>query len=850
MRFQQLFLLSTLLMADYALGSRPTGVLKSLPADFGTSTTSVVPDAYIVEFFEDGAKSTVRDQLFSNLKEQGIVYKERTTFSDSFNGVSINVDSQHADFLASVQGVKAVWPITQHKRSAAIDTSKIYGSGSLPANLISSPHVMTGVDKIHQKLKNTGAGIKVGGIDTGIDYTHPALGGCFGKNCRVQYGYDFVGDAYNGDVGSLKGDSDPKDCQGHGTHVAGIIGANDKSFVGVAPDVTLGAYKVFGCDGGAPTDMIIKAIEQSVVDKMNVINLSLGSSLPYPDDPMTRALNKASDAGVVVVVAAGNDGMNGLWTIGRPSTAVKSIAVASFDNVKYPGQAFTINEDKNKKFVAGYEGTEAVTFKNTPFAIAKTGGCSPLNEDLTGKVVLFFKAESCDLTVKGVNAQNAGAVGAFVYSSTFGAYVATTMDPSLKIPLMGLQASDAAYLNDLYTKNKDLTISFDTVQKLYDNPNGGKPSSFTSWGPDFELNFKPDVGAPGGIIYSTFPIAKGSYAHLRGTSMASPYTAGSAALVLKAKGLIEPSVVRTLLQHTSQPVRELNFKGLTSAGKQGSGLINVWDAIHTTTFVSPAKFSLNDTTHFNGIHTFTLSNNGKKSITYAIDHYPAVSVNGYDKNGYPALQNGFVLSGAGASAKASPSTVTVRPGQSKKVKVTLTPPRFDKKDLWIYSGYVNFKPLNTKDNVVRVPYAGVAGDLHSVKVIDLKGERQPTVVSYITGLPKDEYTLVGADVPRISFPLIHATKYLSIALGDAKGQEVGLLGLVEGGFSRNYPGTTVKIAFTGTITVVKDGKAQEVQAPSGTYTVIVKGLKPFGSPNKPSDFDTWVSKPFAVKRKN
>ncbi|KAK9760062.1 hypothetical protein K7432_016298, partial [Basidiobolus ranarum] len=142
MRLQQLFLLSAVLMAEYALGSRPIGVLKSVPAGFGGNTISVVPHAYIVEFHEDGEglKSSAREHLLANLKQQGIVFQERATFSDTFSGISLNVDSKHADLLASVQGVKAVWPITQHKRNAAIDQSKILGSGSLPANLISSPH--------------------------------------------------------------------------------------------------------------------------------------------------------------------------------------------------------------------------------------------------------------------------------------------------------------------------------------------------------------------------------------------------------------------------------------------------------------------------------------------------------------------------------------------------------------------------------------------------------------------------------------------------------------------------------------------------------------------------------------
>ena len=59
------------------------------------------------------------------------------------------------------------------------------------------PHMMSGVDKLHVE-GFIGAGIKVGIIDTGIDYHHPALGGCFGPGCKVAGGADFVGDAYNG----------------------------------------------------------------------------------------------------------------------------------------------------------------------------------------------------------------------------------------------------------------------------------------------------------------------------------------------------------------------------------------------------------------------------------------------------------------------------------------------------------------------------------------------------------------------------------------------------------------------------------------------------------------------------
>ncbi len=113
---------------------------------------------------------------------------------------------------------------------------------------------MTGADIAQSELGYTGAGVKVAVMDTGVDYQHPDLGGCFGPGCRVAFGWDFVGDTFNADPSSTAynpvpaPDNDPDDCNGHGTHVAGIIGANG-TVTGVAPDVTFGAYRVFGWVG-------------------------------------------------------------------------------------------------------------------------------------------------------------------------------------------------------------------------------------------------------------------------------------------------------------------------------------------------------------------------------------------------------------------------------------------------------------------------------------------------------------------------------------------------------------------------------------------------------------------------
>lgn len=141
-----------------------------------------------------------------------------------------------------------------------------------------SIHGMTGVDRL-RKEGYTGTGIKVAIVDTGIDYLHPDLGGCFGPGCKVGFGYDLVGDDYTGDNEPVP-DNDPYDnCSGHGSHVGGIIAASANEqdyFTGVAPNVTLGAYRVMGCDGGVTNDVLLQAFMMAFESGADIITSSLG----------------------------------------------------------------------------------------------------------------------------------------------------------------------------------------------------------------------------------------------------------------------------------------------------------------------------------------------------------------------------------------------------------------------------------------------------------------------------------------------------------------------------------------------------------------------------------------------
>ena len=214
-----------------------------------------------------------------------------------FSGVAATVDAAAVEEIRRLPNVAAVHEDVIVR--AALTTS-------VP---------MIGASTVAGTYGVTGAGIRVAVLDTGIDYTHADLGGCLGVACKVAGGYDFVND-----------DSDPRDDHGHGTHVAGIISANG-TLKGVAPGATLLAYKVLDSAGYGFASDIIAGLEQAMLDGANVANLSLGGE-GSPDDPASQALDNATAAGVLSVVAAGNRGP-AYQTVQSPGTARTALTVGA-----------------------------------------------------------------------------------------------------------------------------------------------------------------------------------------------------------------------------------------------------------------------------------------------------------------------------------------------------------------------------------------------------------------------------------------------------------------------------------------------------------------------------------------
>ncbi len=356
----------------------------------------------------------------------GAQFTERRSFDVLFNGFTVEASAADRVKLARVQGVKALYPVEIIAAPAPGRESAI--SPDLVAAINS-----TGASAA-QNAGLSGKGIKVGIVDTGIDIDHPAFGGggvpdeTGFPTARVAYGYDLVGDDYNSSGATDSAlvpvpDANPDDCNGHGTHVSGIVGGNGGGIKGVAPGVTFGAYRVFGCTGTSSSEVIVEALERAYADGMQVINQSLGAGRQWPQYPTAQASSRLAAKGVVMVASIGNNGPGGsspdaLFAAGAPGVGANVIGVASYDNAQ---QSFTVNN-------LPYGFNTATGAPAAPIAgslpMSKTGtpttandGCSPLPAgSLTGTAVLIRRG-TCGFFVKATNAQNAGAAAVVLYNN-------------------------------------------------------------------------------------------------------------------------------------------------------------------------------------------------------------------------------------------------------------------------------------------------------------------------------------------------------------------------------------------------------------------------------------------------
>jgi minor extracellular serine protease Vpr len=823
---------------------------------------------------------TSLDTFRARAKDSAVDFTERYVYQRVWKGVSVRASADAAASLGRLRGVKAVFPVLNVELEP-VDTAS-------PELLYAL--AMTGADVAQQNLGLSGAGVKVGVIDTGVDYDHPDLGGGFGPGSRVVTGYDFVGNRYSssGSGGALKPhpDKDPDDCNGHGTHVAGIIGANgdpDAGGVrGVAPGVTFGAYRVFGCEGTTHSDIMLAAMERALADGMDVVNMSIGSAFQtWPQYPTAVGADALVDAGVVVVTSIGNSGANGVYSASAPGVGRKVIGTASFDNTHVELALFRVSPDARAiGFMPAAAAPDPPTQGSVP--LARTGtpasdadaclvsGESPLPAgSLAGKIALIRRG-TCGFYEKSMNAQNAGAVGVVLYNNVAGLLTPTVAPvpptaPPITIPVVFVQAVDGVLLNDRIASDPT-TLTWTDEREYFVNPTAGRSSSFTSFGLTAELDLKPNIGAPGGAIRSTYPLEAGGYAVISGTSMASPHVAGAAALFLEAHPTASPAAVKTALQNSADLVPHPTLSNPDFVHRQGAGMVDIDDAITATTTVTPSELSVGEGTSATPkMFELTIANNSTGPITYTLSHQPAL----------PTLLSTFspstTTSPLGAAVLSfAPSSLTLPAGAMGNVNVTITPPPntggAEVLDKGVYGGSI---VVAGEGRTYGVPYAGFIGDYQSIQVLASLAASCPlspfpwifkvggeticvaatptapavTIAGFTRQAEGATYNIEDRnDRPVILYHRAHQSRRLEIRAIDVATNQTYPVAAFDyltrnatstGLFSYTWDGKTL---FTNPA-----GKVHRKGLPDGAYTLQIVVTKALAEPNNPAHIETWTS---------
>ena len=469
-------------------------------------------------------------------------------------------------FLISIISICTVLVTTQLQTQDEISTL-VNNSG---------PHIGT---TVAHNYGLDGSGIIVSVIDTGVDFTHPDLLG-LGLEGKVIGGYDFIDN-----------DETPEDSNGHGTQVAGIIASNGE-LKGIAPNSKILAYRVSEDGESVSSNLIIKAIEKSIEDNANIINISLG--INQTNTKLDQVVTKAVQNNIFVVTAAGNFGPESS-TIGSPAINPDVITTgATFNDVSSSlVSTFKIKEQQFNIFpMVGTQPLEEPITAQIIFG--KYGRAQDISAiDVEGSILLVERGSDIEDEIvffsdKERNASDSGAKAIVVYNSEpgifFGELIHEFVDEDYNptIPTLSMSREDGLVIKQMLQSHTKGTLD------VFYHPDF--VAFFSSRGPVSPFYMKPDIVAPGAFINTTNP--GGNYKIVSGTSFAAPHVAGTAALILQKNPQLTPEELKSILMTTSDMVSN-EYNERFPAEVAGSGRINAAKAIDSELIIIPPNLIFN-----------------------------------------------------------------------------------------------------------------------------------------------------------------------------------------------------------------------------------------------------------------
>lgn len=595
-------------------------------------------------------------------------------------------------------------------------------------------------DKVHA-LGVKGKGVKVGIIDTGIDYTHKMLGGSgevtaftemnkeipspLFPNQKVVGGYDFTGPDYS--PGSIlkawripRPDANPMDEGGHGTHVAGTvagIGDGINTYDGVAPEADLYALKVFGNNGGTSDTVVIAAMEWAMdpnqdmdpSDRLDVLNLSLGGGFGKPNILYSLAVKNLASVGVISVMSAGNSGPTPYIT-GAPGTSEDGISVGASIDAMEKNWTFdatkiispSLGDILERRFTASFAPLPSevdVKGKLVYVGDAASDFDQATIDQLSGHVALIDRG-AVSFVEKVNRAEAAGATAVVIANNQPGSPIFMGGEGKAGITAVMVSQDTGSLIKEAINKGEDVIVEFTPEEKIKTPEVIDTLTGFSSQGPRSEDGLiKPEIVAPGFQIISASMGEGDKGVPLNGTSMSAPHMAGVMALLKQAQPNLDTRLAKALVMNTATPMKS-ETGAEYSITRQGAGLVNPLKAVTTNLIALPASLSLG---------TFQLENS--KVVRREIEIF-----NG--SNTEKTFEVSLSSTNGAKNIDGRSTTVVVPPQTLKAFKFTISLTATKEAPVEFHEGHVLIKEADEIKAVI--PVLGVSKRLSRVDAEELK----------------------------------------------------------------------------------------------------------------------------------